>query len=146
MRRTNGSRLVPEQIPLIWDISGSEESSQPYDQKRKKLFVGSIKHITLSLHLLFISPVRDYAGNFYALVLCLFIPAVSHKVGHSSTTRIVGPAFKSAFHHSSSNNDWINKYSGIFRKMSEYILPLGTYACVYKQCMLFIIDHVYIAD
>ena len=35
---------------LIWDNSGSEQSSQPHDHKRKKRFVWPIKHITLSLH------------------------------------------------------------------------------------------------
>ena len=66
-------------------------------KKQKRPFLGPIKHIILSLHWQFLSPVRDFAGNFHALVLCLFIQAVSHKLGHAPTTRVIRPAFKGTY-------------------------------------------------
>ena len=63
-------------------------------KNEKRPFVGPIKQIVLPLHLQFLLPVRNFAGNFHALVLCLFIQAVSHKTGHAPTNRFVNRAFK----------------------------------------------------
>ena len=139
---------------LIWDTYGSEQKSQPHDQKRKKLSVGPVKLITLLLHLQFIFTSTRFHGsdshNHLVVCLNLFLWVKDHETDGCCKLPVLPItliqellwfiAVKSTFQHSTSNTDWINEYCGTFRKLREYIVPLGTCACVYKHACCFILD------